>query len=104
MMKDAVRDTMASRLAGSVVGAGGPLDGRRVTERRECAMVTFEDVTEMFLAAAESTGLSVHPESWLNVQTLEREFSCTLHAGPCEEAEQRATCQVSFGWARWIRC
>ena len=61
-------------------------------------MVTFEDVTEMFLAAAESTGLSVHPESWLNVQTLEREFSCTLHPGPCEEAEQRATCQVSFGW------
>ena len=61
-------------------------------------MVTYEDVTEMFLAAAEETGLSVHPEFWLNTQTLEREFTCTLHPGPCEEAEHRANCTVSFAW------
>jgi hypothetical protein len=61
-------------------------------------MVTFEDVTDMFLAAAEETGLSVHPEVWLNTQTLEREFGCTLHPGPCEEAEHRANCHVSFSW------
>ena len=41
-------------------------------------MVTYEDITEMFLSAAEATGLSVHPEFWLNSQTLEREFACTL--------------------------
>ncbi len=61
-------------------------------------MVTFEDVTEMFLNAAEATGLSVHPEFWLNTQTLEREFACTLHPGPCEEADTRATCTVQFAW------
>lgn len=61
-------------------------------------MVTFEDVTDMFLAAAEETGLSVHPEFWMNTQTLEREFGCTLHPGPCDEAEHRATCHVSFSW------
>ena len=61
-------------------------------------MVTYEDVTEMFLEAAESTGLSVHPEFWLNSQTLEREFACTLHPGPCEEAEEHASCTVSFAW------
>jgi hypothetical protein len=62
-------------------------------------MVTFEDITEMFLDAAEETGLSVHPESWLNTQTLEREFACTLHPGPCEEAANRAACTLSFSWA-----
>jgi hypothetical protein len=61
-------------------------------------MVTYEDVTEMFLNAAEATGLSVHPEFWLNSQTLEREFACTLHPGPCEEAEDHASCTVSFAW------
>jgi len=61
-------------------------------------MVTFEDVTDMFLAAAEETELSVHPEFWMNTQTLEREFGCTLHPGPCEEAENRATCHVAFSW------
>ena len=61
-------------------------------------MVTYEDVTEMFLDAAEATGLSVHPEFWLNSQTLEREFACTLHPGPCEEADEHATCTVSFAW------
>jgi hypothetical protein len=71
---------------------------RAPPEEAEQPMVTFEDVTEMFLAAAEETGLSVHPEFWLNTQTLEREFGCTLHPGPCEEAEHRANCHVSFTW------
>jgi hypothetical protein len=61
-------------------------------------MVTYEDVTELFLNAAEATNLSVHPEHWLNTRTLEREFTCALHPGPCEEAENRATCAVSFAW------
>ena len=61
-------------------------------------MVTYEDVIEMFLNAAEATGLSVHPEFWLNTQTLDREFSCTLHPGPCEQAEHRANCAVSIAW------
>lgn len=61
-------------------------------------MVTFEDITEMFLNAAEQTDLSVHPEYWMNTQTLEREFACTLHPGPCEEAEEHATCTISFAW------
>lgn len=61
-------------------------------------MVTYEDVTELFLNAAEATNLSVHPEHWLNTQTLEREFTCALHPGPCEKAEERATCAVSFAW------
>jgi hypothetical protein len=29
---------------------------------------------------------------------LEREFACTLHPGPCEEAEHRAVCTLSFAW------
>lgn len=61
-------------------------------------MVTYEDITEMFLNAVDATGLSAHPEFWLNSQTLEREFACTLHPGPCEEADRRATCTVSFAW------
>ncbi len=61
-------------------------------------MVTYEDIAEMFMNAAEATGLSAHPEFWLNTQSLEREFACALHPGPCEEADQRATCTVSFAW------
>jgi hypothetical protein len=61
-------------------------------------MVTYEEVTEMFQAAAEAIGLEAHPEYWLNTQTLEREFACTLHAGTCEEAEDHAACTVSFAW------
>jgi hypothetical protein len=61
-------------------------------------MVTYEDLTEMFLSAVEQTGLSVHPEFWMNTQTLEREFACTLHPGPCEEAEHRAVCTLTFAW------
>lgn len=61
-------------------------------------MVTYEELTEMFLNAVDATGLSSHPEFWLNSQTLEREFACALHPGPCEEAERRANCTVSFAW------
>ena len=61
-------------------------------------MVTYEDITEIFLSAAEEVGLSVHPEFWLNTQTLEREFACTLHVGPCEDAENHAACTVSCAW------
>jgi hypothetical protein len=61
-------------------------------------MVTYEDITDMFLNAIDATGLSAHPEFWLNTQTMEREFACALHPGPCEEADRRATCTVSFAW------
>ncbi|HUY76784.1 MAG TPA: hypothetical protein VMV29_08420 [Ktedonobacterales bacterium] len=61
-------------------------------------MVTYEDVTDLFLMAVEATGMTYHPEFWLNSQTLEREFACALHQGPCEEAEDRATCSASFAW------
>src|SRR5260370_26887173 len=61
-------------------------------------MVTYEDITEMFLEAAEANGIAVHPEFWLNSQTLEREFAATVHPGPCEEAEHHATCTLSFAW------
>jgi hypothetical protein len=61
-------------------------------------MVTYEDITDMFLNAIDATGLSAHTEFWLNTQTMEREFACALHPGPCEEAERRATCTVSFAW------
>lgn len=70
--------------------------GRRWERATE--MVTYEDVTELFLMAVEATGLTFHPEFWLNSQTLEREFACALHQGPCEEAEEAATCSVSFAW------
>lgn len=61
-------------------------------------MVTYEDVTELFLNAAGATSLSAHPEHWLNTKTLEREFACALHPGPCALAEDRAGCAVSFAW------
>lgn len=61
-------------------------------------MLTYEDVTTYFLTAASSVALTAHPEYWLNSRSLEREFSCTCHAGTCEEAENRSTCIVSFAW------
>ncbi|HEY7781700.1 MAG TPA: hypothetical protein VIC85_15980 [Ktedonobacterales bacterium] len=61
-------------------------------------MVTYEDITDMLLSAIEEVGLSAHPEFWLNTQTLEREFACTVHAGSCEEAENHAACTVSCAW------
>jgi hypothetical protein len=62
-------------------------------------MVTYEDVTQMFLRAAEAIGLATHPEHWMSSQTLEREFACTCHTGTCEEAETRSTVTASFNWS-----
>ncbi len=62
-------------------------------------MVTYEDVTQMFLRAAEAVGLATHPEHWINNQTLEREFACTCHPGTCDEAENRSTVTASFNWS-----
>jgi hypothetical protein len=62
-------------------------------------MITFEDVTRIFLRAADTTGITTHPDTWLNPETLDRDFECILHLGPCEEAEHRATCSVSFTWS-----
>lgn len=61
-------------------------------------MLTYEDMTTYFVKAAASLSLATHPEYWLNSRSLEREFSCTCHAGTCEEAEQRSSCTVSFSW------
>jgi hypothetical protein len=61
-------------------------------------VLTFEDVTGYFLKAAASTQLITHPEYWTNNRTLEREFTCACHAGPCEDVEQRSTCTLSLSW------
>jgi hypothetical protein len=61
-------------------------------------LVTFEDMTGLFLKAARDLGLAVHPEFWLNTHSLEREFACTCHTGSCEEGESPASCIVSFTW------
>jgi hypothetical protein len=61
-------------------------------------LLTYEDVTAYFQKAAASLSLATHPEYWLNSRSLEREFTCTCHAGSCEEAEQRSSCTVSFSW------
>lgn len=62
-------------------------------------MITYEDVMRIFLRSAENTGITTHSDTWLNTETLEREFECVCHLGPCEEAENRATCSVSFNWS-----
>lgn len=61
-------------------------------------MVTYEDITDLLTKAAEEVGLSAHPEFLLNTVTLDREFTCTLHAGTCEEAEGHAVCNVALNW------
>lgn len=61
-------------------------------------MLTYEDVTGYFVTAASSVALAAHPEYWINSRSLEREFTCTCHAGSCEEAENRSTCILSFAW------
>jgi hypothetical protein len=62
-------------------------------------MITYEDVIRIFLRAAENANISTHPDTWLNPETLDRDFECVCHLGPCEEAEFRATCNVSFTWS-----
>ena len=61
-------------------------------------MVTFEDMTGLFLKAAGDLGLVTHPEFWLNSRSLEREFTCTCHTGRCEDVERESTCMLSFTW------
>ncbi len=61
-------------------------------------MLTYEDMTGYFLKAASNLALTTHPEYWSNARSLEREFACTCHAGDCEEAEQRSSCNISFSW------
>lgn len=61
-------------------------------------MLTYEDITDLFLKAATRTGLNTHPEYWQNSRSLEREFACTCHSGTCEEAEYHSACTVSFSW------
>jgi hypothetical protein len=62
-------------------------------------MLTYEDVTECFLKAAAGVALMTHPEYWTNGRSLEREFACTCHIGPCDETEQQSACTVSFSWS-----
>lgn len=61
-------------------------------------MLTFEDMTDFFLKAAQDLDLATHPEYWLNTRTLEREFACTCHTGTCEEAELQSSCTIAFTW------
>ncbi len=61
-------------------------------------MLTYEDMTRLFLKAAEDLGLTTHPEFWMNTRSLEREFSCICHVGTCEEAETHSACSVAFSW------
>jgi hypothetical protein len=62
-------------------------------------VLTYEDVTGYFLKAAASMVLVTHPEYWMNTRTLEREFACTCHVGPCEDVEQQGSCTLSFTWS-----
>lgn len=62
-------------------------------------MITYEDVTAYFLKAASTLGLVAHPEYWTNGRTLEREFACICHTGPCEETENGNSCTLSFTWS-----
>lgn len=61
-------------------------------------MLTYEDMTGLFINAARDLSLATHPEYWLNTRSMEREFSCTCHTGPCGDNEQQSTCHVSFNW------
>jgi hypothetical protein len=62
-------------------------------------MLTYEDVTAYFLKAAAGLGLVTHPEYWTNGHTLEREFACVCHTGPCDETENGNACTLSFTWS-----
>jgi hypothetical protein len=62
-------------------------------------MITFEDIIRLFLRAAEHTGITTHPDTWLNAETMEREFESICHLGPCEEADAKATCSLAINWS-----
>jgi hypothetical protein len=61
-------------------------------------LLTYEDMTALFLQAASDVGLITHPEFWLNTRSLEREFTCTCHTGSCEDVELQSSCTLSFTW------
>ncbi len=61
-------------------------------------MLTYEDMTALFVQAANEVGLVTHPEFWLNTRSLEREFTCACHTGSCEEVELRSSCNLSCTW------
>lgn len=61
-------------------------------------MVIFEDMAGLFIKAAGELGLVTHPEFWLNTRSLEREFTCTCHTGPCDDEDGLSSCQLSFSW------
>jgi len=62
-------------------------------------MLTYEDLTSIFLKAAANLELVTHPEYWMNARSLEREFACTCHTGTCDDAEHHSSCTVSFTWS-----
>ena len=61
-------------------------------------MLTYEDMTGLFLKAADSLDLVTHPEFWSNTRSLEREFSCTCHLGSCDDIELQSSCTTAFTW------
>ncbi len=61
-------------------------------------MLTYEDMTGLFLKAADSLDLVAHPEFWSNTRSLEREFSCTCHLGSCDDIELQSSCTTAFTW------
>ncbi|HJT57516.1 MAG TPA: hypothetical protein VJ761_13530, partial [Ktedonobacteraceae bacterium] len=62
-------------------------------------MLSYEDLTSIFLKAATDLELVTHPEHWMNSRSLEREFACTCHTGTCDGSENRGSCTVSFTWS-----
>ncbi len=61
-------------------------------------MLTYEDMTGLFLRAAGNLDLVTHPEFWLNTRSLEREFTCTCHIGSCDDVELQSSCTIAFTW------
>lgn len=62
-------------------------------------MITYEDVVRILLRAADHQNITTHYDTWLNPETLEREFESVCHVGPCEDAEDKATCTISYSWS-----
>ena len=61
-------------------------------------MLTYEDMTGLFLRAAGDLDLVTHPEFWVNTRSLEREFTCTCHIGSCDDVELQSSCTIAFTW------
>jgi hypothetical protein len=77
--------------------AAGKYRNEAITEGVKYVL-TFEDVTGYFLKAAASIQLTTHPEYWTNNRTLEREFTCACHPGPCDDIEEHGACTMSLTW------